>query len=238
MRHLTALILPVTLLSACSDKAVDPRGVDRSETLLQVSATGRAETRPDEARFSAGVSSRGKTAAIATEANNKQMEKVVKAFEALGIEEKDIKTQTLTVSRIDYGPGRGGYEANNIVEVRVRKVDDAGKAVAAATSNGANVVSGPDLRVSDKEAANKSAYASAYKAARARAEAYAGAAGLKISRILAIRDGGEGNSPQPRYEYDTEAAMDASATSVAPPVRPGLETSEVSVRVDFALTGL
>jgi uncharacterized protein YggE len=234
MRPTFALLIITASLSACSDKAVDPRGVDRSETLLQVSAIGRAETRPDEARFSAGVSSRGKTAVAATQANNMQMEKVVKALEALGVEEKDIKTQTLTVSRIDYGPGRGGYEANNIVEVRVRKVDDAGKAVAAATGNGANVISGPDLRVSDKEAANKSAYAAAYKAARARAEAYAGAADLKISRILAIRDGGQAEAPQPYYA--AEAAMDASATSVAPPVRPGLETSEVSVRVDFALT--
>ena len=40
---------------ACQPAAPDPRGVDRGETLLTVSATGRAETRPDEARFMVGV---------------------------------------------------------------------------------------------------------------------------------------------------------------------------------------
>ena len=66
-----------------------------------------------------------------------------------------------------------------------------GEAIAAATEAGANLLSGPDLRVSDREKASRSAYAAAYRAARARAEAYAGAAGLKIDRVLAIHDGGE-----------------------------------------------
>ena len=72
-----------------------------------------------------------------------------------------------------------------------------GEAVAAATEAGANLVGGPDLRISDREAASRSAYAAAYRAARARAEAYAGAAGLKIARVLTIQDGGEYGVPMP-----------------------------------------
>ncbi len=49
-----AFLLPLAVLTACQPAASDPRGVDRDETLLTVSATGRAETRPDEARFSSG----------------------------------------------------------------------------------------------------------------------------------------------------------------------------------------
>lgn len=44
-------LLPLAALAACQPAASDPRGVDHDETLLTVSATGRAETRPDEARF-------------------------------------------------------------------------------------------------------------------------------------------------------------------------------------------
>jgi uncharacterized protein len=116
----------------------------------------------------------------------------------------------------------------------VRKVDSAGAAVAATTQAGANVVSGPDLRVSDTEAANRSAYATAYKAARARAEAYAGAAGLKIARVLAIRDGGDPGRPIPYYG-DIAAPRAVVAQAAAPPVSAGLSESEVSVSVDFAL---
>ncbi len=70
-----------------------------------------------------------------------------------------------------------------------------GEAIAAATDAGANLLSGPDLRISDREKANRSAYAAAYRAARERAEAYAGAAGLTISRVLAIHDNGEAGGP-------------------------------------------
>src|SRR3546814_9865600 len=105
--------------------------------------------------------------------------------------------------------------------------DEAGGAVAATTRAGANVLSGPTLRVSDQEAATKSAYAAAYRAARARAEAYAGAAGLKIDRVLTIRDGGDNRPPMPYYEMDA-AADQAAPQSAAPPFHRSEEhTSEL-----------
>jgi uncharacterized protein YggE len=91
------------------------------------------------------------------------------------------------------------------------------------------------MTVSDPEAANRSAYAQAYKAARARAEAYAAAAGMKVARVLAIRDSGEQGGPRPHYG---SVSMDASAEAMpvsAPPMRPGMNSSEVRVRADFAL---
>ena len=123
-----------------------------------------------------------------------------------------------------------------MVEVRVRNVDRVGQAIAATTDAGANVVSGPDLRISDPNAANRSAYANAYRAARQRAEAYAEAAGLKVVRVLAIRDSGVIGDPRP---YATDAAMEAAPPPIVrteePPVPIGLTTSQVAVRVDFAL---
>lgn len=225
-------------LSACGDKRVDPRGLDRDETLLQVQASGRAENRPDEARFTAGVSAIAATGPAASEANVLKMNKVVAAIEALGITKEDIRTTSLTVNRLDWGPNKGKFEAQNTVSVRIRQLDEDGKkasdAVGAATGAGANIMSGPDLVVSDREAATKSAYAAAYKAARTRADAYAEAAGLKIDRVLIIRDGGQaGGPPMP---YPTAVSVDAVANEQAGPViRPGLEQAEVAVQVDFAL---
>ena len=76
------------------------------------------------------------------------------------------------------------------MNVTVRKIESAGAAVTAVTSAGANILSGPDLRMSDPEKAANSAYRNAYKAAKSRAEAYAEAAGMKVSRVLSIRDAG------------------------------------------------
>jgi uncharacterized protein YggE len=230
-----SLILPILLIgvAACS-KTEDRRGVDREETLLQVSAIGRADTRPDEARFTAGVSTMEATAAAASASNNEAIQRVVRAVQEAGVKPDDVQTRTVSLSRIDYGKDRGRYRADNMVEVRVRNVDRASQAIAAATQAGANIVSGPDLRVSDQEAANKSAYAQAYKSARARADAYAQAANLKVARVLAIREAGsEGGDYYP--PPISRVAAPEQAAPPPPAVMPGLNTSVVRIQVDFAL---
>jgi len=221
-------------LGACSPGPRDPRGVGHDEVLLQVTASGQAETAPNEARFSAGVSSIGATADAATTANNNIMNKVVTALQGFGVAGPDIQTQRLTVSRIDWGANKNKFEASNVVSVRMRAVDKAGAAISAVTQAGANILSGPDLRVGDPEAASRSAYASAYKAARARAATYAQAANLKVARVLTIRDGGASAVPM---AYESMGMMDRVAPQAvaAPPVMAGTNTSQVNVSVDFAL---
>jgi uncharacterized protein YggE len=236
MRKPALVILALAALGACSEKPADPRGVERDEVLLQVVASGRVDTRPDEARFSAGVQTNAATAAAASAGNNEVMTRVAAALERLGVKEDDLQTRQITLQRIDYGPERGRFRADNVIEVRVRDMRRAGEAIAATTEAGANVLSGPNMMVSDPEAANRSAYAQAYKAARARAETYAAAAGLKIARVLAIRDTGEQGGPVPYYGgVATEAVMSAPPPVSAPPMRPGMNSSEVRVRADFAL---
>jgi uncharacterized protein len=225
-------------LSACGEggeRGHDPRGVDRDETLLSVSATGRSETRPDMATFSAGIETFGKTGPDASKANEDKMNKLVTALEGAGISEKDIQTQSVSIQRIDWGPKKGTYQATNQVSVRVRKVDDASKAIGAATGAGANILSGPTLSQSDPEKGKLSAYGNAYKAARARADAYAEAAGMKVSRVLTIRDGGASGGPQPYYADAAAEAMAVAPTAAAPPIRVGTDINEVAVTVDFAL---
>jgi uncharacterized protein len=225
-------------LSACGsgERGHDPRGVDRDETLLSVSATGRSETRPDMATFSAGIETFGKTGPDASKANEDKMNKLVTALEGAGISEKDIQTQSVSIQRIDWGPKKGTYQATNQVSVRVRKVDDASKAIGAATGAGANILSGPTLSQSDPEKGKLSAYGNAYKAARARADAYAEAAGMEVSRVLTIRDGGASGGPQPYYGDAAMAEQAAAPTAVAaPPIRVGTDINEVAVTVDFAL---
>ena len=233
-----ALFATALTLAACDRAAPDPRGVDHDETLLTVTATGRADTRPDEARLQLGVQSDAASAGEASRLNREKMDRVTTALSRLGVKADDLQTQNLSLSRINYGAERGRFRAYNTVEVTLRDMSKVGEAVTAVTEAGANVMSGPNLRVSDREAANKSAYAAAYRAARARAEAYAGAAGLKIGRVLAIRDGGESQS----IAMDLNAvAMEAapvappSVARMSVPFSAGRNTTEVQVRVDFAL---
>ena len=239
--RIAVLALATASLAACERAAPDPRGVGRNETLLTVSASGRADTRPDEARLQLGVQSQAGSAGEASRLNREKMDKVTAELTRLGVKPDAIQTRNLSLQRIDHGPERGRFRAYNTVEVTLRNMTKVGDAVTAVTEAGANVLSGPDLRVSNREAANRSAYAEAYKAARARAEAYAAAADLEIARVLAIYDGGERNVPPPYARYGG-GGMDAVAQTAAPPppqesapFSPGVNTTEVQVRVDFAL---
>lgn len=231
------LVVPLcATLAACDRPPPDARGLQRDEVLVQVSATGRANTRPDEARFTAGVSTIAPTAAAASAGNSEAINRVVAALRALGVRPEDVQTRSITLNRLDYGPNRGRFEANNQIEVRVRDLNKAGEAIAAATEAGANVLSGPDLTVADPETASRGAYAAAYRAARGRAEAYAEAAGLRIDRILAIRDDPAAGGPIAAGLME-QAANDRAAQVAAPPppVMPGRNSSEVRIRVDFAM---
>lgn len=248
--------LGALLLAGCGETVYDPRGVDKAETLLSVSASGQADTRPDEAQFQAGVQNWAGTAEAASRETQDDIAQIVAALRELGIAEDDIQTSAVNVQRIDWGDRRGQFQAYNTLSVRVRDIDQAGAAVTAVTGVGANIVSGPDLRLSDPEAAANAAYANAYRAARTRAEAYAEAADMEINRVLYIRDAGgqQGN----RWLAGAQATAADSAMAMAPPppvappvvrtqampeeqsavsatIMPGQTTSSVTVQVDFAL---
>ena len=239
-RIILPLFAALPLLAACGHARPDARGLDRSETLLSLSASGEAEAVPDLATITIGVETFGADARAANEANSKKAAAVAKALSTFGVTERDMQTANLSLARIDYGPRTGQFQANNMLTVRLHDVPKAGEAVAAATAAGANIMGGPQLIIDDPEKANRGAYIAAYNAAHTRAEAYAEAAGMKISRVLTIRDGGQGGGIVPYEAMDVAPPMQShgvSAPAPPPPVsmRPGVSRTRVSVQVDFAL---
>ena len=234
MRIIAIALTGLLTLSACSKS---DRLVDRNETLLSISATGKSESQPDQARFTAGISTIRGDAVQANTANAEAMQKVVDALIEKGVAKKDIQTQNVSVQRIGYGSNKGKFEANNQVSVRVRKVDTVGEVIGAVTAAGANVLNGPQLTVADPEAAKLSAYGAAYKAARAKADAYAKAAGMTVTRIITITDSNNGPQPYP-YPVDASyAVMEQAAPPPvsAPPIYGGTNQDTVIVNVQFAL---
>jgi uncharacterized protein YggE len=109
-------LIAALLLGGCGGSpAYDPRGVDREETLLSVSATGEAEARPDEARFQAGVESFAASATSASAANEAAIGWVVAALRSAGVAQQDLQTRRVGIQRIEWGTRRGQYQANTLV---------------------------------------------------------------------------------------------------------------------------
>jgi uncharacterized protein YggE len=237
-----ALSLPGTAAMAQNTAAVP---IAPTSTLLSINAEARASRKPDLAVFTAGVTSQGKTAAAALAANSADMNKVVAALKAAGIADKDIQTSNLNLNPIYAQPVVGpngqvenqepriiGYQVNNQVTVKQRKLAEFGKVLDTLVAAGANQINGPSFELENGDAAMDEARAAAMTKARQRAELYAKAAGLKVKRIVSISEGG-GYSPPMPVVY-AKAAM-ADIGSAPTPVAAGEVGLMASVAVQFEL---
>jgi uncharacterized protein YggE len=217
--------------------------VAAGNTMLAVSAEGRSARTPDLALFSAGVTTQGKTAGAAMTANAAAMTKVVAELKKAGIADKDIQTSSINLNPL-YGqpvidpqgnmvqePRIIGYQAMNMLSVKQRDLKGFGKVLDALVAAGANQISGPNFQMDKPELALDEARTNAMKAARARADLYARAAGLRVVRILTISEGGGYQPPMPVMYAKAEMAGDAAST----PISAGQVEAQISVAVQFEL---
>lgn len=248
MKHLkmiTAFALGAALIpaAAMAQQAGPVPAIDAGHTLLTVSAQGSSTRTPDLASYTAGVTTQGATASQALAANSSQMTQVIAALKRAGIADRDVQTSNLNVNPVYSQPKRlpdgsvedgpqkiVGYQVNNTVSVRQRKLADMGKVIDALVAAGANQVNGPNFMLDKPAAAEDEARVEAIKTARARADLYAKAAGLRVARIVSISESG-GYAPQP-VMYMRKEAMDVSA---APPVASGELELNINVTVQFEL---
>ena len=201
-------------------------------TVLEISAEGRTTRVPDLAIVQAGVTTQAPTAGEAYTQGNARMARVIAALRAAGIAERDIQTSNMSLqpqyrNRENQDPVIFAYQASNTVTVKFRDVSRAGAILDILVREGANNISGPNLTLSKPEEAMDEARVDAVTRARARAELYAKAAGLRVDRILLISESG-GMSPMPMAGLRGFAADKAE-------VMPGEQEVNVTVTVRFLL---
>lgn len=196
---------------------------------ITVTGVGTITSVPDEAAFTIGVQTQGTTARIALSSNSARMRHVIAALKAAGVDESDIKTQDVSVSKNYEDEGSAdSYSARNSVLVTIRDLSKAGPILDAASNAGANEVYGPTLSRSDEDELQAKALRGAVEDARKKAEALADAAGVRLGRVTAMTEGFAG-APQPYYD----SAMRLAKTDA--PIEPGTQDSQATVTVTFAI---
>ncbi|MBW6505536.1 MAG: SIMPL domain-containing protein [Rhodobacteraceae bacterium] len=193
-----------------------PAAADPVPAQMTVTGEGRSIAAPDMASLNLGVVTRGLTAAEALGANSAALAAVLARLAADGIASRDIQTSGLSVSaRYDYsdtGEGRVlGYDARNMVTVRVRDLPALGALIDAAFAAGTNEFNGLSFGLADDRAATDAARRAAVADARARAALYAEAAGVSLGRIVTIAESAGNEVPQPM-------SLRAASLAAAPPV--------------------
>ena len=200
---------------------------------ITITGEGRADVAPDLASITLGVATQAETAAAALSANAQQLSKVLDRLKAQGIAERDLQTSGLNLGpRQEYAEGQPpkvvGYDASNMLTVRVRDLSKLGGILDAAVGDGANTFNGLAFALADPGPALDEARGKAVADARRKAEQIASAAGVKLGRILEVREGGQAPEPRPVFAR-AMAAMEAS------PIEGGEVSYSVSVTIAWEI---
>lgn len=226
-----AAVLPM----AAAAQVAAPAGLPPEGTLLDVVAEGEANRVPDIATIRAGVVTQAPTAAAALAANAQQMTRVLAALKAAGVAERDVQTATISLNpQYRYAenqpPVITGYQASNSVSVKFRDIAKSGNILDALVKQGANQIDGPNLSIDRLEAAQDEARTDAVKRARARAELYATALGMRVERLVSLSEALDGGGPGPVPQM--MARLEAKDSTQ---VVPGEQRVGVTIRVRFLL---
>ena len=230
--HISRVLICAFLIAAAAPAPVSAQAAERIEKLLTVTGEGTVAAAPDSAVIRLGVSSQGKTARAASDANAREMTVVLAAIKESGVADRDIQTTALSLQP-QYDPNKTGaarligFQANNQVTVKIRDVARLPSVLDRAIAGGANEMSGVEFIVSEQGTLLDKARIEAIADARRKAELYAAAAGMKVGRVMAISE--EGSTPPQR-------AFQALRAGAATPLAPGEQTLRAVVTVSYELT--
>ena len=220
-----ALLAPLTSHSQATGTTVV------SVPQISVAAQHEVKVSPDRATIQISVQTRAPTAAAAATQNATKLQAVLSALRALGLSNDQLSTVNYNVHP-DYVHREGreptvtGYNVTNTIVADIRQLNQVGRVIDAALSNGANMMTSLQFYASNTEEARRTAIAAAIAKARADAQAAAAAAGGTLGPLLDIGIGAYmPQPPQPFYRVEAMAARMQADT----PIQPGQESLTVTV---------
>ncbi len=158
---------------------------------VQVSGAAVINVTPDRALIQLGVQSNGPTPDSTQNANVLEIQKVIAAVRALGIDAKDIATDYYIVYPVydDFSSlVIKGYRIDNTVSITLRDVNLADDVILAALRVGANEVQDVQFYTSELRKYRDQARALAMQAASEKASALAGTAGAQTGCLINVSE--------------------------------------------------
>lgn len=204
---------------------------DRQPAAIEVTGSGEASVAPDLAVITLGVTVQAPTAGEAMRQNATRQRAVIVTLNRNGVAARDIQTSNLSLNPVqNYPEGQPpvitGYNAGNMVTVRIRDLPQLGPILDALVGAGANEIQGVTFSREDADEVEAEARRNAVANARDRAEVIAEAAGQRLGRLISLSDLAQPSPPRPMMMR----AM--AADSGAPPV----ETGELNISAQVTAT--
>ncbi len=211
------------------------------QNVINVTGKGEVLTTPDIATFSFTVSEENLIVSEAQKAANDKMEKILEYVKTSGVEEKDVKTVSYDIyPRYDYQGGMysskqvlAGYVVSQTIEVKVRKMEDAGKLLSGIGEFGATNVSGLTFTVDAQDELAREARDKAIEDAREQAEELARSLGVKLGKITSFYESAP-YQPYPMY-YAKEVMMGEMVENQAATIPGGESKITSSVTITYEI---
>jgi uncharacterized protein len=181
------------------------------QNVINVTGKGEVVTTPDIATFSFGVSEEDLVVSNAQKAANDKMAKIIDYLKTNGVDAKDIKTVAYDIyPRYDYQQRTykqvlAGYMVSQTIQVKVRKMEDAGKLLSGIGEFGATNVSGLTFTVDSQDELAREARDKAIADAREQAEKLAKSLGVRLGKMTSFYESTP-YQPYPMY-YSRDLAM-------------------------------
>ncbi|MGH7764515.1 MAG: SIMPL domain-containing protein [Candidatus Dormibacteraceae bacterium] len=242
-----SILIPAAVAVACS-VAVAPIVLASQRPALLITSSSAAATpvetgvftsgdatvsvKPDLATVSAGVDSQQATAAAAQSDLAAKAGKLIARLKGLGVADADLSTAGYWVGPT-YSPGGqtiNGYQATEMLMVKWHSVDSVGKTLDAIVQEGGATTISVGFGLADPKSAEASARTQAIGDARSKAQAMAGAAGVRLGQVLRVSDLATASRFPTQFNYGMAAAVPATTQ-----VPVGQVAVQVSVEVDFAI---
>ncbi len=240
MKPAYKIVVIYVMVLGCQSSLAEPLqvAIEHSVPTITVSGLGKVTVKPDEAIVTLGVSTENTSLQRAYKIHTEDMNAVIQAIKAIGIDSDDIQTTSYRVNPV-YSQERNqprnrlkpiGYRVSHQVNAKVRDLKLLGNVIDAAMKNEMTVFNGIQFASSRKDEIQQEARAKAVLDARDRAEIMAMNLNVKLGRVLKIIESGQA------YPMPTQSFMMAEARSMSvPQIEPGTLEIQATCQVIFEI---
>lgn len=204
---------------------------------ITISGEGRVFAVPDIALIQFGVVSEGTKIGDIVKENTEKMNSILKEIKDLGIEEKDIKTTTYSLSpRYEWTEdGKRvfkGYTLTQEIRVKIRNFEKIGEALEKATEKGANLVGDLQFSIDDPEKVRQEARKEAIEKAKIKAVQLSQDSGLKLVKLVNIYEDYYPRTLSDTY-YKSLEGMGGGEIAAPPEIQPGEQEVTVTIYLTY-----
>lgn len=195
---------------------------------------------PDVVSVYIGIDTKGTTSSEANNKNSEIYSSVKKTLMNLGLDEKEIQTQSFNIyPTYDYTSGSGkitGYQASHSLKIQVsaNNVEMIGKVIDAGVNSGAGISSiNFELSMEKQNEVKAQAIKLAAEDAKTKAEALAEGVGKKLGSLVSVSSSDFNYTPWIIYNADSGGSVGAKETATQ--IQPSEQEVTASVNAVFKI---